>query len=62
MPKNSPKIFPDTEGSVYAAWCPQWGKFDIRWAAAYTPKPDRQSRYDTDLDILLDIDEQYYFV
>jgi len=58
MPK--PKIFPDTEGSGYAAWCPQWGTFDIRWAAEYESRA-KKSRFDTDLDLLLDLDQQYYF-
>ena len=63
MPKKKwEKIMPDTEGSVYAAWCPMFGQFDIRWAAQYEPKPTHRSRYDTDLDIQLDIDKQYYFV
>ena len=56
-----PKLYPDTEGSVYAAWCPQWGQFDVRWAAEYAPEPERKPRYDTDLDVQLDLDEQYLF-
>ena len=60
MPK--PKLYPDTEGSVYAAWCPQWGQFDIRWAAEYKPPNNNGKHYDTDLDIQLDLDEQYLFV
>ena len=53
------KTYPDTEGSVYQAWCPMWGTFDIRWAAAYTPADGR--RYDTDIDVFKqkDLDQKY---
>lgn len=30
MPKMPNLMRNDTEGSVYAAWCPMFGKFDIR--------------------------------
>lgn len=60
MPK--PKVYPDTEGSVYQAWCPMWGFFDIRWAAAYTPSDNNDKRYDTDLDVYVqgDLDEKTF--
>ena len=56
------QMLPDTEGSVYAAWCSHLGQFDVRWAAEYEPTPEHPPRYDTDLDVQLDLDEQYYFV
>lgn len=30
MPKMPNLMRNDTEGSVFAAWCPMFGKFDIR--------------------------------
>ena len=55
------KTYPDTEGSVYQAWCPMWGTFDIRWAAAYTPPDNDGRRYDTDMDVFKqkDLDQKY---
>lgn len=60
--KNS-KIYPDTEGSIYQAWCPMWGTYDIRWAASYTPDRDSR-RYDTDMDVFQqkDLDQKYLCV
>lgn len=60
MPK--PKVYPDTEGSVYQAWCPMWGFFDVRWAASYVPPDNNGKRYDTDLDIYVqgDLDEKTF--
>lgn len=30
MKKSMSLLRDDTEGSIYAAWCPMFGKFDIR--------------------------------
>ena len=61
--KNS-KIYPDTEGSIYQAWCPMWGFFDIRWAVNYTPSESDSRRYDTDADVFKqkDLDQKYLCV
>ncbi len=60
MPK--PKVYPDTEGSVYQAWCPMWGFFDVRWAASYVSPDNNGKRYDTDLDVYVqgDLDEKTF--
>ena len=62
MPK--PKVYPDTEGSIYQAWCPMWGFFDIRWAAEYTPPDSNSRRYDTDMDVFKqeDLDRRYVWI
>lgn len=64
MPNLKNKVLPDTEGSVYQAWCPMWGFFDIRWAAAYTPPDSNSRRYDTDMDVFKqkDLDQKYLCV
>ena len=58
---KKPQLYPDSDGSKWIAWMPHLGLFDIRWAADYSPEPDRKPRFDTDLDVQLDLDQQYYF-
>lgn len=59
---QKPKVYPDTEGSIYQAWCPMWGFFDVRWAAEYEPPNNNGKRYDTDLDVYVqgDLDEKTF--
>ena len=40
----------DTEGSVYAAWSPMFGKFDVRQMELFTTEEHRPT-YDMDLDL-----------
>ena len=40
----------DTEGSVYAAWSPMFGKFDVRQMELFTTE-EHILTYDMDLDI-----------
>lgn len=58
------KVYPDTEGSIYQAWCPMWGFFDIRWAETYSSPDSNSRRYDTDMDIFKqkDLDQKYLYV
>lgn len=62
MPK--PRLIPETEESVYQAWQPHLGKFDIRWACELPPfgKTITQTTYDLDLDVYKqrDIDNKYF--
>ena len=64
MPDLKKKVLPDTEGSVYQAWCPMWGFFDVRCAAAYTPPDNNSRRYDTDMDVFKqqDLDRRYVWI
>lgn len=61
MPK--PRILPETEESVYQAWQPNLGRFDVRWASELPPfgKVVSNRNYDKDLDLYSqsDIDNKY---
>lgn len=50
MPKKVPLLRDDTEGSVYAAWSPMFGQFDVRQMELFTSKEQRPT-YDLDLDV-----------
>lgn len=58
------KVYPDTEGSIYQAWCPMWGFYDVRWAASCTLSDSDSRRYDTDMDVFKqkDLDQKYLCV
>lgn len=49
-----------TEGSVYQAWCPMFGQFDIRWAAELPPFGKRNTDEVFDKDLDYDLDEDIY--
>ena len=55
MPKKVPLLRDDTEGSVYAAWSPMFGQFDVRQMELFTTE-ERKPTYDTDLDIYMQMD------
>lgn len=57
--KNNSQLLPDSEGSKFMAWQPNLGLFDIRWAASLEPERKTFRRFDTDLDLLLDLDQRY---
>lgn len=59
--KNVPLLRDDTEGSVYAAWSPMFGQFDVRQMELFTTE-ERKSTYDTDLDVYaqMDLDKKEY--
>ena len=48
--KKVPLLRNDTEGSVYAAWSPMFGQFDVRQMELFTTEEHRPT-YDTDLDV-----------
>ena len=48
--KKVPLLRDDTEGSVYAAWSPILGQFDIRQMELFATQEHRPT-YDTDLDV-----------
>lgn len=48
--KKVPLLRDDTEGSVYAAWSPMFGKFDVRQMELFTSDNSKPT-YDTDLDV-----------
>ena len=56
MPK--PRLLPETEESIYQAWQPHLGHFDVRWASELPPFGRNIVRvsYDTDLDEFLQKD------
>ena len=51
MPK--PRLLPETEESVYQAWQPHLGRFDIRWACELPPfgKVSTKKTFDMDIDL-----------
>ena len=53
--KKVPLLRDDTEGSVYAAWSPMFGKFDVRQMELFTTE-ERKPTYDTDLDVYIQMD------
>ena len=53
--KKVPLLRDDTEGSVYAAWSPMFGQFDVRQMELFTTE-DRKPTYDTDLDVYMQMD------
>lgn len=55
MPKKVPLLRDDTEGSVYAAWSPMFGQFDVRQMELFTTE-ERKPTYDIDLDIYMQMD------
>lgn len=59
---SKPKLLPETEGSVYQAWQPHLGHFDIRWASELPPfgRTVTQNNFDMDIDLYnqLDIDNK----
>lgn len=48
--KKVPLLRDDTEGSVYAAWNPMFGQFDVRQMEFFTTEEPTPT-YDTDLDV-----------
>lgn len=48
--KKVPLLRDDTEGSVYAAWSPMFGKFDVRQMELFT-SDEKHPTYDLDLDV-----------
>lgn len=56
MPK--PKLLPETEGSVYQAWQPHLGRYDIRWASELPPfgRTVTQKNFDMDIDVYRQLD------
>lgn len=60
MPK--PRLLPETEESVYQAWQPHLGRFDIRWACELPPfgKVNTKKTFDMDIDLYnqLDLDKR----
>lgn len=56
MPK--PRLLPETEESIYQAWQPHLGHFDVRWASELPPfgRSIVRVSYDTDLDEFLQKD------
>jgi len=59
--KKVPLLRDDTEGSVYAAWSPMFGKFDVRQMELFTTE-ERKPTYDTDLDVYaqMDLDQRSF--
>lgn len=55
MSKKVPLLRDDTEGSVYAAWSPMFGQFDVRQMELFTTE-ERKPTYDTDLDVYMQMD------
>ena len=53
--KKVPLLRDDTEGSVYAAWSPMFGQFDVRQMELFTTE-ERKPTYDTDLDVYMQMD------
>ena len=53
--KKVPLLRDDTEGSVYAAWSPMFGQFDVRQMELFTTE-ERKPTYDTDLDVYVQTD------
>lgn len=55
MSKKVPLLRDDTEGSVYAAWSPMFGQFDVRQMELFTTEECKPT-YDTDLDVYMQMD------
>ena len=53
--KKVPLLRDDTEGSVYAAWSPMFGTFDVRQMALFITQ-ERKPTYDIDLDVYAQMD------
>ena len=59
---SKPKLLPETEESIYQAWQPHLGHFDIRWASELPPfgRTVEQKNFDVDIDVYhqLDLDQR----